>query len=142
MVVVVSKEYFTSKWPMIELNGFLQATKKDPNLKILPLFFGLNVEEFSNDCTRKIWFEKWEMMAKDDDRIKLGEWNESLKLFSAFNGLVYERHSKELVAYRKEIVSNICKAIPSDIKYDESHVQGRSKLCKVILLMIFLKVDS
>jgi hypothetical protein len=141
MVVVVSKEYFTSKWPMIELNGFMQATKKDPNLKILPLFLGLNVEEFSDNRTQKIWFEEWETMAKADDRIKLGEWKESLKLFGAFNGLVYDRHSKEVVAYRQEIVSNICKSIPLDIQYDESHVQGRSKLSQVILLMIFCKVD-
>jgi hypothetical protein len=141
MVVVVSKEYFSSKWPMIELNGFMQATKKDPNLKILPLFFGLNVEEFSDDCTQKIWFKKWETMAKADDRIKLGEWKESLKLLGAFNGSVYVRHSKEFFAYRKEIVSNICKSIPSDIQYDESHVQGRSKLCQVILLVIFLMGD-
>ena len=132
MVVVVSKEYFSSKWPMIELNGFMQATKKDPSLKILPLFFGLNVEEFSDNCTQKIWFKEWETMAKADDRIKLGEWKESMKLFGAFNGLVYDRHSKEVVAYRNEIVSNICKSIPSDIQYDETHVQGRSKLCQVI----------
>jgi hypothetical protein len=142
MVVVVSEEYFSSKWPMIELNGFMQATKKDPNLKILPVFFELNVEEFSDSRRRKKWFKKWETMAKADDRIKVAEWKESLKLLGAFNGLVYERHSKEVVAYRQEIVSNICKAIPPDIKYDESHVQGRSKLCEVILLVIFSKVDS
>ena len=142
MVVVVSNEYFTSKWPMIELNGFMQATKKDKNLKILPLFYGLNVEEFSDSRRHKKWFKKWETMAKADARIKVAEWKESLKLFGAFNGLVYERHSKEVVAYRKEIVSNICKSIPSNIKYDESHVQGRSKLCQVILLLMFSKVDA
>ena len=133
MVVVVSEEYFTSKWPMIELNGFVQASKGKDNLKkILPLFYGLNVKEFSESDKQKKWFTKWEEMAKDDNRIEVDEWKESLKGLPAFNGLVYDRHLKEVVAYRKEIVSNICKAIPSCNRYDESHVQGRSKLCQVL----------
>ena len=139
MVVVVSKKYFTSKWPMIELNGFVQATKgKDNSKRILPLFYGLNVDEFSNSKLQEKWFEKWETMAKVDDRIKVGEWKDSLKWLGSSNGFVYDRSSKEVVAYRKEIVSSICKAIPPYIQYDESHVQGRSRLCQVILLTIFL----
>ena len=133
MVVVVSEEYFTSKWPMIELNGFVQASKTKANSKkILPLFYGLNVKEFSESERQKKWFTKWEEMAKADDRIKVDEWKESLERLRPFNGLVYDRNSKEAVAYRKEIVSNICEAIPSSNRYDESHVQGRSKLCQVL----------
>ena len=133
MVVVVSEEYFTSKWPMIELNGFVQAIKgKDNVKKILPLFYGLSVDEFFDSDRQEKWFMTWETMAKADDRIKVDEWKESLTWLGAFNGLVYDRHLKEVVAYRKEIVSNICEAIPSDNQYDESHVQGRSKLCQVM----------
>ena len=139
MVVVVSRKYFTSKWPMIELNGFVQSTKgKDISKRILPLFYGLRVDEFSNGKLQEKWFTAWETMAKVDDRIKVGEWKESLKWLASSNGLEYNRRSKEVVDYRKEIVSSICKAIPADIKYDEYHVQGRSKLCQVILLTIFL----
>ena len=118
---------------MIELNGFVQVSKGKENLKkILPLFYGLNVKEFSDSDRQEKWFRTWETMAKADDRIKVDEWKESLKGLPAFNGLVYDRQSKEVVAYRTEIVSNICKAIPSGNPYDESHVQGRSKLCQVI----------
>ena len=133
MVVVVSEEFFTSKWPMIELNGFVQASKGKDNLKkILPLFYGLNVEEFSESYRQEKWFRTWETMAKSDDRIKVDEWKDSLKGLHAFNGWPYDRHKKEVVAYREEIVSSICKAIPSENQYDESHVQGRSKLCQVM----------
>ena len=139
MVVVVSEEYFTSKWPMIELNGFVQASKgKDNSKKILPLFYGLNVKEFFDSDRQKKWFTKWEEMAKDDKRIDVDEWKESLKWLGSSNGFVYDQSSKLVVVYREKIVSTICKAITSDIKYDESHVQGRSKLCQVILLTIFL----
>ena len=133
MVVVVSRKYFTSKWPMIELNGFVQASKGKDNLKkILPLFYALNVEEFSDSDRQKKWFKTWERMAKADNRIKVDEWKESLRRLLAFNGLVYDRHRKEVVAYRKEIVSNICKGIRSNHHYKESHVQGRSNLCQVM----------
>ena len=38
-VVVVSEEYFVSKWPMIELHAFVQARlRSNPDLKILPVF--------------------------------------------------------------------------------------------------------
>ena len=132
MVVVVSEEYFTSKWPMIELNGFVQASKGKDNLKkILPLFYGLNVEEFCDSDRQEKWFRKWEEMAKADDRIKVDEWKESLKGLPPFKGVVYDQH-KGVFAYQEEIVSRICEAIPPDIPYDESHVQGRSKLCQVM----------
>ena len=131
MVVVVSEQYFTSRWLMIELNGFVQASKgKDNSKKILPLFYGLNVEEFSESDRQKKWFTTWKKMAKDDKRIKVDEWKESLKVLRPFHGCVYE--GQKVLAYREEIVSSICKAIPPDIQYDELHVQGRSKLCKVM----------
>jgi hypothetical protein len=49
--VVVSKEYFMSKWPMIELHAFVQAIKKKFNtkLKILLLFKKLSVSEFLDE---------------------------------------------------------------------------------------------
>ena len=141
MVVVVSEEYFTSKWTMIELNGFVQATKGKDNWKnIMPLFYGLNVDEFFESDRQENWFMTWETMAKVDDRIKVDEWKESLKRLSAFKGLVYDRSGGEL-AYREQIVSNICKAILSDPQYDEWHVSGRSKLYQVMFLIIFWKVD-
>ena len=113
MVVVVSEEHFTSKWPMILFNGFMQAYKgKDKSKKIMPLFYGLNVDEFHDSDRQEKWFTTWETMAKDDYRIKVDEWKESLKMLGYFKGLEYDRHSKDVVAYREEIVSIICKAIP------------------------------
>lgn len=46
-VVVVSHDYFVSRWPMIELYAFVQASKTNTKLKILPLFYGLSVAEFA-----------------------------------------------------------------------------------------------
>ena len=143
MVVVVSEDYFISKWPMIELNGFVQASKGKDNLKkILPLFYGLTVDELFDSDRQQKWFTTWETMAIRDSRIKVDEWKESLKGLHPFNGLVYDQHSQEVVAYREKIVSNICKAIPSENQYDDSHVQGRSKLCQVQCLCVQNSSDS
>ena len=69
-VVVVSEEYFTSKWPMIELNTFLQEKlESNPKLKILPLFFGMSVSEFHNISRKTQWFSEWEKWAKNDIQI-------------------------------------------------------------------------
>lgn len=131
-VVVISEEYFLSKWPMIELHAFVQARlTSNTNLKILPLFYGLSVKEFTNEKRRLHWFKKWEDWAKIDSRINFKEWKESLKVLASFNGIEYNPDSRGVQAYRENIVSNICLEIPSDIKWDDSHVQGRSKLCKV-----------
>lgn len=39
-VVILSKEYVTSKWPMLELLTFVEAQKfTNPDLKLLPVFY-------------------------------------------------------------------------------------------------------
>ena len=140
VVVVVSEEYFTSSMQLMEFHDIMKARVKNINLKILPLFFGLNYDEV---CNRQAgWFKVWEEMSRIW-HIALDEWKKSLVLFLAFNGFVYNRDSKldGLVAYRKAIVSEICKVVPPTMSSsDELRFQKRSKLCKVILLMVFPKV--
>jgi hypothetical protein len=134
-VVVVSEEYFMSKWPMIELHAFVQAIKMKSNtkLKILPLFYGLSICEFLDEKRQKRWFQMWKNWAKDDpkERIKVDEWKEALDLLRSYNGISYARELQEIVPYRNEIVSHICGSISPDIKWYDSHVQGKSNICKV-----------
>jgi hypothetical protein len=134
-IVVVSEEYFMSKWPMIELHAFVQATKKESNikLKILPLFYGLSINEFLNEKRQERWVQMWEKWAKDDpnERIKVDEWKEALDLLRSYNGISYNRELQEIVPYQNEIVSHICGLISPDIKWHDSHVQGKSNICKV-----------
>lgn len=133
-VVVVSEEYFMSKWPMIELHAFVQARlKSNTKLKILPLFYGLSVKEFGNKWKRGQWFQIWEDWAKVDSRINIDEWKDSVKVMASFNGIEYNPNTTTSVAYREDIVANICKEVLADIMWDDSHVQGRSKLCQVLL---------
>ncbi|KAG0623537.1 hypothetical protein M758_3G181400 [Ceratodon purpureus] len=130
-VIVISEEYFMSKWPMIELNTFVQ-TRLEVNLKlkILPLFYKLLVDEFHNEKRREQWFGVWEDWAKVDERIKVDEWKKSLKILASFNGIECAGDLRAIEAYRENIVSNICTQVSPEIQWDDSHVQGRSNLCQ------------
>jgi hypothetical protein len=134
-VVVVSEEYFMSKWPVVELNAFVQARRLNPNkkLQILPLFYGLSVSEFREKERREKWYVQWESFAEDDaqGRIKVDEWKDALSELGSFNGTPYNRELKDIVAYENTIVSSICHSIQPDIKWDDSHVQGKSNICEV-----------
>ena len=135
VVVVVSEEYFTSMWSLMQLHDIMKARRsvKNENFKILPLFLGLNVDEFCN--RQKGWFKVWEEMATSMG-ITSDEWKQSLNLILDSNGLVYNQDSKleGLVSYRNEIISYICKVVPPGMNYlDKLHFQKRSKLCQVIL---------
>lgn len=143
VVVVVSEEYCTSSCKLTQLHHIMKASVTNENLKILPLFFGLNVDEICN--RQEGWFKVLEETTTFNASWpnKLDDWKQSLKLILGFNGLVYNQDSKleGLVAYRKEIVSNICKVVPPTMSHlDELCFHERSQLCKVILMMVFPKL--
>ncbi|KAG0606280.1 hypothetical protein M758_9G128300 [Ceratodon purpureus] len=133
-VVVVSEEYFTSKWPMIELVEFVRAKKsgRNPNLKILPLFMELSVSDFCDQTRQEGWFRKWSEWAEaDSSRIDVAEWKEALKEVKAFNGMQFHQDVRKLASYQKNVVQTICKLVSPDVKWYDAHVQGGSNICMV-----------
>jgi hypothetical protein len=134
-----------SKWPMIELNAFVRAHKLScksrsfgGGSKILPLFYGLSVSDLEDIDRRRKWLRQWETLAKEDQkkRIVVNEWKSALEILGSFNGLDYDRVLKEITAYEMKIVSVVCESIVPDIKWDDSHVQGKSRICKVFNMSI------
>ncbi|KAG0606381.1 hypothetical protein M758_9G136500 [Ceratodon purpureus] len=134
-VVVVSEEYFTSKWPMLELVEFVRAQKsgRNPNLKILPLFTALSVSEFSDQTRQDGWFRKWAEWAEDDlsMRINAADYKEALKEVKAFNGMQFHQDMRKLATYQKHVVRMICQLVSPDVKWYDAHVQGGSNICEV-----------
>lgn len=132
-VVVVSNDYFVSRWPMIELHEFVQALEStNTKLRILPLFYGLSVVEFCDPSRQDEWFKLWDDWAEVDKRVNVKRWKYALKVLRSFKGIEYKQFMRNGAAYRRTIVSDICLVLPPDIKWDDSHVQGRSKLCEVL----------
>ncbi|KAG0605460.1 hypothetical protein M758_9G061200 [Ceratodon purpureus] len=131
-VVVVSEEFFTSKWPMIELVEFVRAQKsgRNPNLKILPLFMGLTVSEFSDKTRQEGWFRKWAEWAEEDPslRTNVAEYKEALKEVKAFNGMQVHQDMRKLASYQKNVVRMICQLVSPDVKWYDAHVQGGNNI--------------
>lgn len=129
-VVVLSDEFFKSKWPMIELAIFIKEQRRRSlpeckELKILPLLMGLSVEEFRNPERRISWLTEWKGLGTTD--IVVSEWEGAVKVLGSHNGLEYWKYKNE-EDYIDSVVSNFFKLVPPDLKWEDTDVKGKSKL--------------
>jgi hypothetical protein len=141
-VVVLSDEFFKRKWPMIELAIFIQeqrrriSVQESKELKVLPLFMGLSIEEFRSAERQICWLEKWNEFGATDSRIDISEWKQAVKVLGGTNGLEYCRYKTE-EEYIDSIVEAIFKLVSPDFMWDDTHMKGRSKFHQV-----FSKLES
>ncbi|KAG0627870.1 hypothetical protein M758_2G234400 [Ceratodon purpureus] len=135
-VVILSDEFITSKWPMMELVAMHERVldemeKGKSKFKVIPVFFRTSPKDLDDPQKCREWLSCWEELAKENPkRVQVGKWEAALKYVCKLNGLVYERLGE--VKFLKEIVDEICKVVPAEIKMEDSHIQGKSRLCKVI----------
>lgn len=131
-VVVLSKEFFISKWPMLELVAFVKAKKSvNPTLKILPLFYNLRAKDFEDQQIRKDVISLAEYLAKVDGRINPQEWKDSIDVLKSTNGEDYTNFGGSEVAYRKAILASICKMCKPNVQFDLSSMEGKDRMCNV-----------
>jgi len=131
-VVVLSEEFFSqSKWPMLEFVAMVKRQTHDPNFIIMPVFLHIKRAECRKKVNRDRWLTKhWQAWAKEDKRINLNKWQEALEVFGRINGVSLNDKFDE-VKCRGEIVEALIKAVPPLTRWDDSHVQGRSRMCVV-----------
>ena len=122
-IVVMSDEYFTRKWPMLELKSFLESQKKRPELKILPVFYKLSIDEFRQQKRQRSFRKTWNKMSSDC------QWEEVVKVISSTNG-IHLRSSEP--ALRNEIVKATFKLVTPHLLSDDSNVQGKTRISKII----------
>ena len=127
-VLVLSDEFFTSKWPMIELSIFIREQMRREGMKILPLFMGFSVKEFRNTERQEYWQNKWNELRIGDDDIDVLK--KALKVLGGINGLEYCRYKNE-EEYIESIMSAIFKLVTPDV-WDDSYVKGKSKFRQVL----------
>ncbi|KAG0603716.1 hypothetical protein M758_10G116000 [Ceratodon purpureus] len=134
-VLILSKEFFTkTKWPMLELVAMVRELKS-PNsrLKLIPVFYKLSREECLDHENRSEWFAQWKEWASVDERICIEEWKKALDVLKCINSLMMRDGEVHL---RREIVDAVCKLVLPETRWDDSHVQGRSRLCEILLQKI------
>ena len=133
-VVVLSEEYLTSKWPMLELVEFVKAMKSgdNPKLELFPLFYKISVDDLSAKSFEQRWKYAWANIAKDDpDRFNLSWCTKALRELRGSNGLKFQDFQYSEVSYREAIVKEISLLLPPDLLDDTSDVIGYDRLCKV-----------
>ena len=85
-ILILSEAFFTdTKWPMLELEAFVDAQeknseKKSPELYILPVYLELTRVECKDNENRKRWQKKWEEMEKLEVAERMKEMGESEKV--------------------------------------------------------------
>ncbi|KAG0601423.1 hypothetical protein M758_11G109500 [Ceratodon purpureus] len=130
-VVVLSEEFFSSKWPMLELVAMSKRMRLgNSRLRIMPIFLSMSPVECRDVTNHGRWLSTWCEWAQEDKRMDIEEWKEAVKLLGPMNGF-YKVGLGE-VKFRKEIVKEICKVVRPTTTWDDSHVEGGSRLCKII----------
>ncbi|KAG0600756.1 hypothetical protein M758_11G058300 [Ceratodon purpureus] len=131
-IVILSEDFFTrSKWPMIELVAMVkEARTRVLSFKIIPVFLSISLDEFCNPTKRKEWVSCWQELAMKDKRVNVEEWEEALRYLQPVNSMVYDKLGE--VKFRRAIVEEICKVVLPRTRLEDSYIQGKSRLCKVI----------
>lgn len=103
-VLVLSKEFVRSKWPMLELSAFISAmnSEKNPNLKLLPIFFMITPKELSQITKDS---PEWDTLGVSNDT--RDKWHVALKVVRSINGLSFSQGGDE-VQLRDKVVKEIC----------------------------------
>ncbi|XP_057845451.2 disease resistance protein ADR2 isoform X1 [Cryptomeria japonica] len=127
-VLLLSMDFLQSKWPMQELAAFVNAKKKkNPDLKILPLFFLISPFALKNITADE---EKWKQLEKSEE--KRAEWHQALSAIRQINGLKFSEGDDE-VKFRDEIVEEIWHLLtkPSP-RYHFPCMQGQTRMCQEV----------
>lgn len=134
-VVVLSHDFLTSKWPMLELGLFMS---REPRPHILPLFYQLSTEDLKLEENLSKWRAAWSKIASQERsagrNVDIESWEKAVKSLAAFNGMEYVAGTSER-EYIQKIVAHICKCIPNRVRYDLPHIQGERRLAEVVLYL-------
>lgn len=135
-VIVLSKEFLSSKWPMLELLEFTKAIESgsNENLNMLPLFFKLSISDLSDEAISKTWMLEWTKLAKKDPRVNVQKWKKAVQKLHAVNGLMFAKFGGSEANYRDAVVNAIFKLIPP-VLHNTSGVQGCDRVCEILTEM-------
>ncbi|GLJ27276.1 hypothetical protein SUGI_0535420 [Cryptomeria japonica] len=119
-VLVISKNFIHSKWPMQELSAFFKAKSsgKNPHMKILPLFFMISPKSLSEITEDNQAWKDLGMSAK----IRV-EWHGALKKVRSIKGLVF-KEVEDLVGFRDKVVKAICSLL---LPHIPNSMQGHAR---------------
>ncbi|XP_059065488.1 uncharacterized protein LOC131052748 isoform X2 [Cryptomeria japonica] len=127
-VLLLSKDFLESKWPMLELSAFVEARDTtNPNLKILPLFFRISPDALKNTEENDKNWQQLEISSETP-----AEWHQALRAIRGINGLPFAEGGDE-VKFRDEIVKEIWHILPTPSpRYHVRGMQGEARMCQEV----------
>ncbi|KAG0586262.1 hypothetical protein KC19_2G076800 [Ceratodon purpureus] len=128
-VVVVSKGYLTTLWPMLELNWFVEY-----GVKLFPLFFKLSPSDLDESEVDKRWKPSWRKLVEKGEVKEevLESWSKAVKELQSSNGLDFGKFATSEYKYRCAVVEEIDRLWPRKMKYAiDVEIQGYERLCKM-----------
>ncbi|KAG0556323.1 hypothetical protein KC19_11G044200 [Ceratodon purpureus] len=133
-VVVLSDQYFMSKWPMLELIAFVEARRTcNSELHILPLFYKLDVCDLKDIIAIRRWKAEWENFAAMDDRFDPNKCEDALRALIANNGERFCEYGGSKVRYREAIVAIVYQLSRPYLKYDTPPMVAGARLCQIVI---------
>ncbi|KAG0566025.1 hypothetical protein KC19_7G032500 [Ceratodon purpureus] len=140
-VLILTKDYLTSLWPMLELLHFIDAQKTDnPDMKLVPVFYDdLLPSHLSDEVIKDCWKVEWEHLIGTGSSVKLRRISltvelcqEALRTLKDING-IKARSFESFELLRKDIVSKVLKHLPSGFDPEiDPDVEGGRRLCDMI----------
>ena len=128
-MVVLSPEYLSSKWPMLELVEFVRARRStNPKLELFPVFFKASVEDLSDESIQEKWRPEWEKLVRRDRGDSVEEWAAAVRELRGVNGPRFELYERCEVKYRAAIVKQIFTLAPPDLLFDTSRIFGGDRI--------------
>jgi hypothetical protein len=91
-IMVITKEFFRKKWPMVELLEFLDMQNKHGHSKIrvLPLFYELKEKEIRSLLDKGFWEEEWANMSTENHPMDVGKCKDAVAKLCILNGVKYD----------------------------------------------------
>lgn len=100
-VIVLSKEFITSKWSMLELSTFVQFKKTgNPDMILLPLFYKLLPSDLYEERVKSEWMENWKKLVGRDTRTSVKLWRDAVSELRSTNYLRFQQYGQSEVRFR------------------------------------------
>ncbi|GLJ41970.1 hypothetical protein SUGI_0868880 [Cryptomeria japonica] len=128
-VLLLSKDFLESKWPMQELAAFVEArdtSRENGKPKILPLFFLISPDALKE---KKVGNEKWKQLGISVET--QAKWLEALKAIRPINGINF-RNGDDEVDFRVKVVKEIWRILPPLQRYHIPNMKGGERMCQEV----------
>jgi hypothetical protein len=109
-MVLVTPDFFTRKWPMIELVAFVESFERNSNMRrVLPLYYRMTVNQVRDHLVTGVWDVEWTRMStRGDHPLSVERCRHAVQTLCCFTGVEYNGDD---LGREKEYIKEILKLV-------------------------------